>query len=303
MESFKAFPGKILLFGEYGIIEGGEALSIPYHQRTGTLAFPEEEHLLSQEVKDSQSSLAAFHEYLSSNLLPEAINLEKLGADLDKGLYFKSSLPQGYGAGSSGALIAALYSAYSLNTQMPLEGLKRQFAAMESYFHGQSSGLDPLVSFCGCPIHLQPGKKPAKTPVSQGDGPGGFFIIDSGQIGITSAMVSIFKGKMKNPDYREEVSKSFIPLNSHCIKAFISGNTEELTTRTIELSILSLRLFSEMIPLHIRSLWKAGLNNGAYALKLCGSGGGGFFLGFTEDMPKAAESLSEHGFEAIWAAR
>ena len=80
--------------------------------------------------------------------------------DLSKGLYFDSSIPKGYGVGSSGALVAAIYDCYALNKITVLENLTRQkllklksvFSEMESFFHGKSSGLDPLNSYLSLPI-------------------------------------------------------------------------------------------------------------------------------------------------------
>ena len=39
--------------------------------------------------------------------------LDELKRDIDKGMYFDSSIPQGYGVGSSGALVAAVYDKYA----------------------------------------------------------------------------------------------------------------------------------------------------------------------------------------------
>ena len=71
------------------------------------------------------------------------------------GLYFDSSIPQGYGVGSSGALVAAIYDKYASDKITVLENLTRDkllklksiFSMMESFFHGKSSGLDPLNSY------------------------------------------------------------------------------------------------------------------------------------------------------------
>jgi len=75
-------------------------------------------------------------------------------------LYFDSSIPQGYGVGSSGALVAAIYDTYAIDkieatetlTRDKLLRLKEIFSLMESFFHGKSSGLDPLNSYLSIPI-------------------------------------------------------------------------------------------------------------------------------------------------------
>ena len=46
-----------------------------------------------------------------------------------------------------------------------------------------------------------------------------------------------------------------------------------------------------MIPQQFHELWKKGIETNDYYLKLCGSGGGGYILGFTEDIEKANNHL------------
>ena len=54
-----------------------------------------------------------------------------------------------------------------------------------------------------------------------------------------------------------------------------------------------------MIPKLYRKLWKEGIDSNAYYLKLCGSGGGGFMLGFTKDFEKAQQKLSGYQLDVI----
>jgi mevalonate kinase len=56
-----------------------------------------------------------------------------------------------------------------------------------------------------------------------------------------------------------------------------------------------------MIPQVFHKLWKQGIDSNAYYLKLCGSGGGGFILGFTEDFDKASDLLKEYQVDRIYS--
>ena len=180
------FYAKILLFGEYGIIKDSKGLSIPYNFYRGALKISED-----SSTQDSHLKLVAFCEYLKK--LPESIvsfDWPRLDTDLDKKMYFDSSIPQGYGVGSSGALVASVYDQYALNkitvlenlTKEKLQHLKTVFAAMESFFHGKSSGLDPLNSYLSLPIlinsndHVEPTGIPSQNP----KGKGAVFLLDSG---------------------------------------------------------------------------------------------------------------------------
>ena len=152
------FFAKILLFGEYGIIKDSKGLSIPYNFFWGTLKCSE---LETNTTRVSHQSLCDYADYLKT-LSTDLFQLDwkRLQGDLDHNLYFDSSIPQGYGVGSSGALVAAFYDSYALFKISPgtsltpkkIVRLKTIFAAMESYFHGQSSGLDPLNSYLSSPL-------------------------------------------------------------------------------------------------------------------------------------------------------
>ena len=155
------FYSKILLFGEYGIIKDSKGLSIPYNFYKGAL---KSDANASKEAIKSNESLQAFVTYLNKLTKKEpnlvSFDLDMLKADVAAGMYFDSSIPQGYGVGSSGALVAAIYDKYAKNKITVLENLTREkllklkviFGKMESFFHGKSSGLDPLNSYLSLPI-------------------------------------------------------------------------------------------------------------------------------------------------------
>jgi mevalonate kinase len=48
------------------------------------------------------------------------------------------------------------------------------------------------------------------------------------------------------------------------------------------ISVLEYRYFIPMIPHTIKSIWESTLDRPDISLKLCGAGGGGFFLGFAQ---------------------
>jgi mevalonate kinase len=78
------FYSKILLFGEYGIIEDSMGLSIPFNQFMGALKIGGGKDHYSE---NSNDDIHSFYEYLltleQKNELPCAIDLESLKSDLD----------------------------------------------------------------------------------------------------------------------------------------------------------------------------------------------------------------------------
>ncbi len=301
------FYAKILLFGEYGIIKDSKGLAIPFNSYKGALKSAKN---LSGEAKKSNNSLAQFYNYLAK--LDDSIvsfDLISLKKDIDTGMYFDSSIPQGYGVGSSGALVASIYDQYSTNKITVLENLTRDklltlkqiFSLMESFFHGKSSGLDPLNSYLSLPILINSKEniEPAGIP-SQKEGKGAVFLLDSELIGETEPMVNIFMNKMKNEGFRKMISEEFSLHTDACIEDFLKGNVSSLFGNVKKLSKVVLANFKPMIPLAFHKVWEQGIQTNDYYLKLCGSGGGGYILGFTEDYQKAKNTLKDYKLELVY---
>jgi len=310
MKKGPLFYAKILLFGEYGIIKDSKGLAIPYNHYQGGLQIGD---LSDLQVKDSNNKLTAFFQYLKEQqaLHPELLqlDLDQFEKDLQEGLFFKSNIPEGYGVGSSGAVVAAIYERYAQNKITVLENLTRDkllqlkeiFALMESFFHGKSSGLDPLNSYLSIPILIQSKQniEPAGIP-SQQEGKGAIFLIDSEQIGETGDMVSIFMEKMKNEGFRKTLKTEFIKYTDACVNDFLQGNIKSLFGNLKHLSSTVYHNFKPMIPTHMMDVWKKGIENDDYYLKLCGSGGGGYILGFTEDFEKTKEQLKDYKLQVVY---
>ena len=305
------FYSKILLFGEYGIIKDSKGLSIPYNFFKGALKKDEN---LSETTKNSNESLKKYFQYLSDLQGQEpgliSFDLEALKADVDAGMYFDSSIPQGYGIGSSGALVAAIYDKYSIVKITVLENLTREkllklkmiFGKMESFFHGKSSGLDPLNSYLSLPILInsQENIESTSIPSQNLNGKGAVFLLDSGITGETAPMVQIFMNKMKQEGFRKVLKDQFIKHTDACVEDFVSGNVKSLFGNLKQLSHVVLDHFKPMIPKEFHKLWKHGIETNDYYLKLCGSGGGGYILGFTQDLAKARTSLTDHHLEVVY---
>ena len=301
------FYAKILLFGEYGIIEDSQGLTLPYSFYKGTLKFS---GLESDFEKKSNDSLLKYSEYLKDLKLPETfqLNISKFKKDINKGLFFDSNIPQGYGVGSSGALVAAIFEKYSLKSYEPeqvskdeLKNLRTIFGQMESYFHGKSSGIDPLICYMNLPILIESKDSVDKVTVpASHEGKGAIFLIDSGMTGETGPMVQIFFEKMKTEGFRKTMKEEFIRYNNACIDAFLKKEMTPLFRNLKSLSVWAYEHFKPMIPESIYNAWKKGLDTNAYYLKLCGSGGGGYILGFTKDYSKAEKMLEGFHKEVIY---
>ena len=148
----KKYFSKILLFGEYGIISNSNALAIPYDEYLGQIMF-------NDNNSSSNKNLYKLYEFLIEKKLDNILDTSSFEKDLNKGMIFKSNIPVNYGLGSSGALVAALYDSYSLNkNKIDLSETIKELSSIESFFHGKSSGLDPLTSYLNSPILVNANK-------------------------------------------------------------------------------------------------------------------------------------------------
>jgi len=236
LPEFKSFRGKVLLFGEYLVIQGEKALAIPIQNFQGRLM-----------LKDSfqEDNIAPFIQYLGA-------------------------LPLGYGAGSSGALTAAVYDAFVLKHD---GSLQEALGSMEDYFHGSSSGLDPLVSYTGeatLPIDRRALKH--------------FYLLDTDISRKTGPFVEIFKKKLADHSFDDLAS-----LNVSAMKEMGAYNLLTLGQIMTEISAYQFEHFAEMIPAGFKEIWKSSMGMQGLSIKLCGAGGGGFLLMFSEEENKLEE--------------
>lgn len=289
------FNSKVLLFGEYSVVRSGDALCLPYSLFDGHLTFPKENVRIDSELK-------ALCQYLkklkNEQRLLIDLDVTSFEFDISQGLSFNSTIPQGYGVGSSGALCAAVFDRYHNGDLKALSevDLKAAFAQIESHFHGSSSGIDPLISYYNRPIKIvSKGQLEfVDLPIFEGKGKGAIFLLNTGRPRRTEPLVNLFLEKCKTDSFSKLCDQVLLPINDNCIEHFLCGDVDRLYEDFKELSDFQFRHFAPMIPKLCVDIWENGINGEDYFLKLCGAGGGGFLLGMTKDFDKAANSLSGH---------
>jgi len=309
----ETFYAKILLFGEYSIMCNSMALTVPYTHFKGELSFINDDKYTNLDfATESNKSLREYLIYLQSlnekkELLFE-MDFNAFENDVAAGLYFESTIPQGYGIGSSGALCAAVYGKYSSNKIFSDENistedllmLKKIFAQMESFFHGVSSGMDPLNCYIKNPLLIK-----SKTNIETVGIPrefsnnGGIFLINTGKPGKTGPLVNLFFEQCKEDRFFNLIKNEMIPFTNGCIQSIVKGDIKAFFGHLKSLSGFLLSNLKPMIPNAFLDAWQRGLESGDYYLKLCGSGGGGFLLGFTEDLDKAQKMLHLQNIEIV----
>jgi mevalonate kinase len=298
--STRNFSGKLLLIGEHSVLDGSKALVIPYPEVSSVLSI----HPGPLKGKEHASNLVLleFTSWLRDNTDPGLPKLDtaRMFADIEQGLYLQSSIPEGYGMGSSGALCAAVYDEYGRNKIQisgntdpdHLQEVRKTLATMESFFHGTSSGIDPLCIYINKPVVMEGNEKLRvwqnerlrKTGLHA-------FLMDTGITGNTGELVKAFRNKLQGQSLRESFMDQYIPLVNEVVDQFVEGQPDY--DSLVQLSIFQWRIFHDMIPRRFWEVWEYGYDWEYYTCKLLGSGGGGYILGFTQDFDYASQCLLE----------
>jgi mevalonate kinase len=113
-------------------------------------------------------------------------------------------------------------------------------------------------------------------------------------------MVDIFFKSMKNTNYNRVIREDFIRITDSCVDNFLAGDFKSLFFDIKNLSKVVLENFKPMIPLNFHKIWAKGIESNDYFLKLCGSGGGGYILGFSEDFEKAKSALKGYKLQVVY---
>lgn len=285
-----------MLFGEYGIINNSNALAVPYKEYSGKIIFRDND-------SSSNINIQKLYEYMIQKKLDNLFDICSFQKNLKEGMIFKSNIPVKYGLGSSGALVAALYDSYSLNkNKIDLSDTIKELSSIESFFHGKSSGLDPLTSYLNSPILVNANKtlkKIDKTLISNGHDNEGFFLIDTHVSSKTQPLVNFFLNKLNDASYKKSFENNFIKSTNNCIDFFLKNDSINLFSEMKSLSASTLNLFNRMIPESFKNLWLFCLDSKDVALKLCGSGGGGYIIGYSIDLKKTKKELVNHNIKLI----
>ena len=304
----KKYFSKVLLFGEYSVIKNSMALATPYSLFGGQLKFQDRG---DNEIIKSDNELKTFAQFLeqlaSKDQLPVNIDINSLKFDISQGLIFKSTIPQGYGLGSSGALCAAIYNRYiddeaKEKNQFDIGRLKNIFSVLEAHFHGASSGFDPLISYLGRPVLVKNLEETITVNLPEyKNGEGAIFLLNTGRSRRTEPLVNLFLEKCSsNHEFEKLCHSVLLPITNGCITSFLERDISSLYEFFREISDFQYRHFTPMIPKLFQEVWKTGLKNEKFYLKLCGAGGGGFLLGMAKNMNDAKSVLANYDTRILY---
>ena len=274
----KKYPAKVLLFGEYTVLFGGSALAIPYPAYCGQWKYDTEQSPAMRKLLDHLRGIAGdLHAELNLTMLEDA---------MVAGLYFSSNIPQGMGLGSSAALSAAVYDLVSVEVPERIEDIRSDLAMIEGLYHGKSSGLDALVSFVASPIELRDGHvKICKSFVS----PMYIYLLSSGEERSADELINWYKNELSADDFGDKMM-ALARASTRAIQHFTQG----------DLGLQDVNSISDMQWTHLRPLiservapaWQKASLSDEVSMKICGAGGGGYYLLFAEH-PVGSDSFAD----------
>ena len=289
------YYSKVILFGEYSMIFDATALMIPLTKFSAQWRFAS--HLDASGGAASNASIKRFADYLSTlDGVNDIFDLQRLNHDLRYNLFLDSNVPSGYGLGSSGTLVAAVYDGYVKQKTNDLLQLKTLFGKMESYFHGSSSGIDPLQCYLGKPFKITPeGVQLLSDDFLKNDIH--ICLIDTKIKSNTKPLVDHFKQQRKNVEFLSSFQSEYVPCVTSCIDSMIQTDTNLFFNSLKQLTKSQTEFLRPMITDNTMDLFTSDFDFN-FGVKISGSGGGGYVLGFTDDVERASALLKD--FEVIW---
>jgi mevalonate kinase len=308
------FTSKVLMFGEYSLLYNSMALTMPFDKFSGKFSYPNSAADRTEALSSNQG-LRKFCGHILENHVDEKfkLNVQKFKTELDKGLFFESNIPQGFGLGSSGALVAAIFLRYldkagdlkdemKVLTKEKIKHLKTTLGGLEGYFHGTSSGIDPLSILINEPLLVKSNFDivPVNIPTFKADGQHVVFLLNTGLARNTESLVGQFKAACDKADFRKKLENDLTQFTNDGINSFLEAKTDNLYHNLYHLVKFQYDEMNYLIPETFQQLVKDGLNSGDYFLKICGAGGGGYMLGFTEKWNLVQEKLKKQDLEILY---
>jgi mevalonate kinase len=289
------YYSKVILFGEYSMIFDATALMIPLTKFSAQWRFAS--HLDASGGVASNASLQRFADYLSTvNVVKDIIDIQRLNHDLHFNLFLESNVPSGYGLGSSGTLVAAVYDGYAKKKMDDLLQLKMLFGKMESYFHGSSSGIDPLQCYLGKPFKITPEGVQLLSDDFLKNGIR-ICLIDTKIKSNTKPLVDHFKQQREDAEFLSRFQSEYVPCVTSCIDSMIQDDTNLFFKSLKQLTKRQTEFLRPMITDNTLDLFTSDYEFN-FGVKISGSGGGGYVLGFTDDIERASAMLKD--YEVIW---
>lgn len=289
MELDKKYNSKVLLFGEYTVLNGTKALAVPFEKYSGSWIYEKNHPSASEIQKLKQYLLKVYYEGKLENF-----DFDNLEYQIAKGLAFDSTIPQGYGMGSSASVTAAIFDGFRKeNDRLTLNELRKNLGLIESCYHGSSSGLDPLVCFLNQPVLIHDADHVELIDQKNKNIDTSLYLLDTKMPRKTAPLVEAYLKTFNESEVFRKRIDEISDINESLIESYLIDNVSSFINNFQKLSWAQYNYLSILIPDKYRGLWKKGHATCSFDMKICGAGGGGFLMLIIYDESVAMEILNE----------
>ncbi len=274
-------PGKWVLAGEHAVIRGGCAVALPCPKS-----------ILKLEFCESDKKFIAVEPASLQEMIPTLIDeFEKLtqthvARSLNGLLKIESNIPVGAGQGSSAALCVAVVKWLGSRSKIPESELIKIATRLEDHFHGTSSGMDVATCFAATPIEFY--RERGARPLGIKHLPN-FEVYDTGLRSITKNCVSKVVQKFEeNPVLGKKLDSQMsqaAQLGIEGLEFYDKGDLSTGLNRISNAMKQAQNCFEAwgLVPPKIKKQVEELYKKGALAVKLTGSGEGGFLIALWPD--------------------
>jgi mevalonate kinase len=296
--------GKVILFGEHGVVHGRPALAAALSRGASASAEPAARTILHVEPWDVTIDAATPPRQTQGESLARAFAALLSAYDPTPSMRVEATLtiPGGAGLGGSAALSVAIIRA--LDEALGItrgDGEVAELAQQaERVFHGNPSGVDAAMAAHGGVARFS--KARGVRPVKLGK-PLSLVVGYSGEQGSTKRTVASVAHQLeKNPEKVEQIFDGMESIVDNGQLALETGALEDLG----QLMVLNQKLLASLMlsTTRLEAMCNAALDAGALGAKLTGGGGGGCMIALARDAEAAAPiiaALEALGHEAFLA--